>query len=130
MLFGFYNMYNFLYKQGRWKIYAHMGIYIAAIPCLGLNIAFSALTPIKEYCNLSWFLTSYLSVYFNLAVGICQAYLLQLLKHQLTCLFDFQAASYRLNNSWSQTIADFTLPSSKASSKRTSSDIGHQSKGT
>ena len=79
-MFGFYNVYKFLYKQGKWKIYANMGIYITAIPCLGLNIAFGALIPIYEYCNLDWFLTSYLSVYFNLAAGMCQAYLLQMLK--------------------------------------------------
>ena len=87
--FGFYNVYNFLYKQSKWKIYTNVGIYYGAISCLTLNIAYSILCPIKDYCNLSWFLTSYLSVYFNLGVGMCQAYLLSMLNYQLTCLFDF-----------------------------------------
>ena len=87
--FGVYNVYNYLYKQEKYKMWVNTLLYIASILCVTLNMAYSLLVPISDYCNPNWFLTSYAAAYCDLIVGICQAYLLSMLKNQLKCLFQF-----------------------------------------
>jgi len=46
-------------------------------------MAFAMICPLENYCTLSWFFTSYAAAYCDLIVGICQAYLLSMLKNKL-----------------------------------------------
>ena len=89
LFFGFFNIYNFLYRQAKYKEITNVIIYIAAILCLVLNIAYVFIVPSDDYCTLNWFLTAYFSAYCDLIVGICQSYLLAMLNKQLQCLWEF-----------------------------------------
>ena len=77
----------------------NVAIYIAAIPCLILNAAYSLITPLENYCRLNWFLTAYLGVYFDFTVGVCMCYLLSMLKQQLTCVWTFQTETAKIHMS-------------------------------
>ena len=110
LIFGFYNVYKFLYRQGKYKEPINVIVYIAAILCLLLNVAYTMLTPITDFCNLDWFLTSYLAAYCDLMVGICQCYLLSMLSQQLTCLWTFQVESAKVDAS------TFVLPKNQGAS--------------
>ena len=81
IFFGLFNVYNYLYKRKKYKVCANIGIYVASIACLALNIGYASLVPINDYCNLKWFLTSYTAAYCNLVLGLCQAYMLSMLKN-------------------------------------------------
>jgi len=83
VLFGLYNVYHFLYKLQKYRVWVNTAIYVAAILCLALNMAFAMICPLENYCTLSWFFTSYAAAYCDLIVGICQAYLLSMLKNKL-----------------------------------------------
>ena len=71
LICGFYLVYNYLYKQKRYKVYANVGIYVSSIACIALNIAYAAYVPFTDYCNLTWFFTSYTAAYFYLVIVIC-----------------------------------------------------------
>ena len=88
-IFGCYNIYHYLYKQQKYKVYANIIIYTASMCCIMLDMAFAQIVPLTDYCRLRWWFTSYGAAYCNLVVGICQAYLLSALKNQLECLFRF-----------------------------------------
>ena len=97
-LFGLYNAYNFLYRLKKHRQWANVGIYITALLCLALNITYAIIVPFDNYCNITWFVTSYGAAYCDGIVGTCQAYMLSTLKTQLTCLFNFQTACEQANN--------------------------------
>ena len=90
IFFGLFNVYNYLYKRKKYKVCANIGIYVASIACLALNIWYASIVPINDFCNLKWFITSYTAAYCNLVLGLCQAYMLSMLKNQLKHLFMFQ----------------------------------------
>ena len=71
LLFGCFNIYKFLWKQGKYKVPVNVAIYIAAMLCLICNTIYTIMVPIKYFCNLTWFLTAYAAAYFDITVGIC-----------------------------------------------------------
>ncbi len=79
-LFGLYNVYNFLYRMKKYKQRTYQLIYVAALLCLALNMAFSMIVAFDDYCFIGWFITSYGAAYCNVIVGTCQAYMLSTLK--------------------------------------------------
>ena len=71
IFFGFWNVYHYLYKQEKYKVWPNTLLYVASILCVTLNMTYSLFVPFKDYCNPIWFLTSYTAAYCDLIVGIC-----------------------------------------------------------
>ena len=83
IFFGSYNIYCYLIKQKKYKVWANVGLYVSALLCISLNIAFALTVPFDNYCTCVWFITAYTAAYCNLVMGLIQAYLLSTLKTQL-----------------------------------------------
>ena len=90
------NIYLFLYRQSKYKVWSIDMFYISALLTIAFIIWTTAIIPITDYCSVIWQIPFYGGIYCNQIVGICQASMLTNLYFQLKLLFKFTSKQVQL----------------------------------
>ena len=90
LLLCLYNVYNYLYKQKRYKQCTISLFYVTSILILICACGYLLIIPFDCTCKWNWLLYEYGMTYFNLILGISQVGTLASLAFQLRCFFQYQ----------------------------------------
>ena len=89
LLLIFYNIYNYLYKQKRYKQCTISLFYAASIATIICLCGYLAIAPFNCTCQYNWLIYLYGMTYLNLILGISQVGTLASLAFQLRCFFKY-----------------------------------------
>ena len=84
---GLYNVYYYLLKAAKYKVFANTFIYAIAFTTIITSISYAALITEEDKCNLTAQFSFYIRSYCKFLLGIVQASVLTTLYLQLRSLF-------------------------------------------